>query len=900
MQLRSLCLLLGTLSSLVGCVLLENAFRRDWILHFYGQLQQHRILRSSAVIGLSDNNQLFSIFWNSDQGPEWTVNMREFGKPDKFLLARNDSLIASYTDKSPHLFLFHADLGKFVRKISLKSPAVKVLNFLSSGLIILDKEGDILHSSFQGRLTSILTKNAVKDLKCTYDNGYIYILTDDLSLISISPDLRTQIVRKAGHSLLSGLENLKSLSGEFLVTNKDRIGRILENQINIVSNKDLSGEVHTDGDLIYTLCKNSISFFELKDALLVPLTTHELNYTRLLTFQDASFRKVLLFSTEQGYTLIDYSDLTSSDSLLHVTHIPQKMKQEDCTLFIGVNSNSSLYLRLFLVDNNVIKRSEFSLSSRNWNSSDIALQEDGPTARSILIIDKPYSKKSMKRLRKLVESTDYNFFGSKWIFRLLGNLSDAGEAVWKLMLQPFSSVSRVNRSPTALEQLGMSKLLVYFNENTSTLSATDIADHTSFWKTSLNIGAQKLKKIVDLSSKEQLAVIFDKSIFFIDAKSGKLLREEMFQSNVADILIDSITHERVVMITFEDTRTPTYLTSDNLKEGHRYVKRFVNSIAGFKISEGYPVKTWEFKKSKEIIITFAQKPVDSKTGSVGIPLANRSVLYKYLNPNLVVIMTKELETGSMKLYALDGISGNVLYIQEEQDDIKVDYNSIKVVIDDNWIIYSYFIHYPRVEQRVSVIDLFMSKNEALNSETCDPSLLSSTYPTASSKSFVFPEKIELITSTLTKFGVTTKSIIFLTDDGNLVEVPKYILNSRRIANRKLSKSDRQDDFRMSPYDPVIPFNTLQVLNHQHKLLLSKDTNALSVKETDLESTSVICFSNELNIFCTIVQPSLSFDFLRESFNKNKVILVIVIMLLAYFITSMLVKRKKLNSRWIDQ
>lgn len=42
-------------------------------------------------------------------------------------------------------------------------------------------------------------------------------------------------------------------------------------------------------------------------------------------------------------------------------------------------------------------------------------------------------------------------------------------------------------------------------------------------------------------------------------------------------------------------------------------------------------------------------------------LGDRSVLYKYLNPNLVAIMTADNTHTTLSLYLVDAVSGQVIY-----------------------------------------------------------------------------------------------------------------------------------------------------------------------------------------------------------------------------------------------
>ncbi|GEQ67367.1 hypothetical protein JCM33374_g1031 [Metschnikowia sp. JCM 33374] len=281
------------------------------------------------------------------------------------------------------------------------------------------------------------------------------------------------------------------------------------------------------------------------------------------------------------------------------------------------------------------------------------------------------------------------------------------------------------------------------------------------------------------------------------------------------------------------------------------------------------------------------------TTAGGIARYDRSVLYKYLNPNLVSIISKGKDTLSLSL--VDGITGAVIHTQQHSGET-IDIDSICIIQNDNWVVYSMYVTSPVSEQRIVVIDLFQESKDVSGAPKTS---FKTANVTASTNSFIYPEKILSLASTDTKFGITVKSIIALTESGSLVEIPKYLLNSRRVDGRKMTTNDQMDDFGMLPYEPVIHHNTFKILNHKNKLHISKNNNKILLSPTDLESTSVVCFVNEFNEFCTVVQPSSSYDLLKSEFDKPKLILTIVALLAAYIITKPFVDSKKLNSKWVD-
>ncbi|EGV63215.1 hypothetical protein PSN45_004509 [Yamadazyma tenuis] len=460
-----------------------------------------------------------------------------------------------------------------------------------------------------------------------------------------------------------------------------------------------------------------------------------------------------------------------------------------------------------------------------------------------LLINKPESKQTMDSIQHLVDEIQQNNVLSRFIKRTRRHLVEFGKSI-------ISKVTRLDFNSDHIEitnPYDLEKLLVFVDD--SKLVAVDSLNGDGVWETVIEDGLLDLEENGDTMS----LVYGDKAIT-VSTRDGEI--------------IDS--HDRT--------------SSVDLPQGTIYVKQVENSIQSYKYVDGKLIPTWKFAKDK--IINFAIKP-NTKTGSVGIALHDKSVLYKYLNDNSIAVIAEE--DGILKLYLIDGKSGNVIYVQEHLKSDNIDTKSIKLILDDNWIIYSYFVTEPKYEQRISVVDLF---GEA-------PTKGNFTVPisSSSSKSFIYPERIIDLKSTYTRFGITLKSIIALTEDGDLVELPKYILNSRRIDDRQLSQNDFKDDFRMLPYEPVVARNDYSVLNHGYKLDTGSN-NLILLKDTKLESTSIICMINSRNMFCTRVQPSLSFDNLTEAFQKFRLIITIFVLFVAYFVTKPMVIKKNLNSQWI--
>lgn len=475
------------------------------------------------------------------------------------------------------------------------------------------------------------------------------------------------------------------------------------------------------------------------------------------------------------------------------------------------------------------------------------LAESVPLGKAVLV-DLPPSVAALKKAHELYHD-GYEQLLKRFTKRVRQHLSDLGRA----LLTKLESEEHV-------DPFGIEKLLVYYDEKTGKLVGRNTAFGHVAWELSLK------GDFVDLVAvKSTTYVVFKHAIVTVntDGETKTTNYEQEIQ--------------RVTVV--DDEVVP--VDSSLSRENHYILEKEGDTLHGFKLQNGL-VPTWLFSKGE--ILAYSQNEV--LTSAPGIKRHDRLVLYKYLNPNLVVVLTK---TDKLNVHFLDGITGSVLY-SGSHNDTGIDFSSVQLVQRDNWAVYTYHHQSPKVEQKIVVVDLF-------GEEPRDKSAFDVELPSVVSKAFLFPERILKLASTSSKFGITIKSVIALTESGSLHSLPKFLLNSRRVEG-PITQQDMEDDFHMTPYEPTIARNTYQVLNHKHQLIVAPGSQIL-VAPTELESTAVLCFVNAENEFCTRVQPLLSYDLLSRNFDKVTLVLTIAALLAAYVVLLPFVQAKKLNAKWVD-
>lgn len=380
----------------------------------------------------------------------------------------------------------------------------------------------------------------------------------------------------------------------------------------------------------------------------------------------------------------------------------------------------------------------------------------------------------------------------------------------------------------------------------------------------------------------------------LNAKTGEFIGKKLI---VPPVEVEKLDSDGKFYVEIENEFN--VILYDNLDKpetnsSHFIIKHDSDKVQGLKIVGKKVSQTWKFMtNADEEIVAFASKDKDEKIANVGYVLGDRSVLYKYLYPNLAAFAVLNKPTRILYIHIVDTITGEIIHTAYHDELVHQD-EKINVLFGEHWVIYSYWSNKPYPEQKIVVIDLFESlKSNERFSNSSSSSLDYKHPPAVISKSFILPFKINSMAVSKTRFGVTTKSIIISLTNGQILYLPKYILNSRRVDGRALT-NEEVSEFMLSQYDPIITIDDNFVISH-HRQILGADT-LISIP-TNLESTSIVC-SYGLDVFCTRVSPSLQFDKLTSSFDKVKLIASILMLIVIVLILKPLKDSRNLKALWV--
>ncbi|CCH58540.1 hypothetical protein TBLA_0A07500 [Henningerozyma blattae CBS 6284] len=320
-------------------------------------------------------------------------------------------------------------------------------------------------------------------------------------------------------------------------------------------------------------------------------------------------------------------------------------------------------------------------------------------------------------------------------------------------------------------------------------------------------------------------------------------------------------------------------------------------VYGYIINQKYQIKqSWKHNLNEnEELISFATKDTDPIV-NIGVILGDRSVLYKYLYPNLASYIIHNNDSNQLILNVIDTITGEILYSQV-QNDVFDSTSPVTMVFGEYWIIYSYFSNEPIPEQKIVVVELYESlipnESKSNSSMTIDPTE-GIFKPSAITAAFFFPEQIKQMALSHTKFDITTKAILLELVNGQLTYLPKSILNPRRKPEELMTDADKKE-FMAAPYIPTLPINDHFVISHFRQILSGKNGKLVSVP-TNLESTSSVCLLG-YDLFCTRITPSGPFDVLSPTFEKFNLLGTVILLVTLCLFLRPYVASRRLKTAW---
>ena len=321
-----------------------------------------------------------------------------------------------------------------------------------------------------------------------------------------------------------------------------------------------------------------------------------------------------------------------------------------------------------------------------------------------------------------------------------------------------------------------------------------------------------------------------------------------------------------------------------------------STVRGWRLSKnGKSTLAWQFVPgAREHVQSVRRPPAHDPVASIGKALGDRNVLYKYLNPNILLITTLGIQTSTANFYIVDSTSGAVLHSAVHTD---VDTSQpISSTLTENWFAYSLFSEpkalsedLTQIEQKSTkgyqliISELFESPYPNDRGPQGEFGNVSSTgslftgedemdvHPHVISQIFLLPGPISHMTTTSTLQGITPRSVLCALPQSNaLMSIPRHFLDARRPVGREPTSLEAEEG--LFKYSPVLEFEPKWLLSHKRDLFGISD---VITSPSKLESTSLVFAYGDVDIFGTRVSPIGSFDMLGKGFSKLQLVGTVV-------------------------
>ena len=389
----------------------------------------------------------------------------------------------------------------------------------------------------------------------------------------------------------------------------------------------------------------------------------------------------------------------------------------------------------------------------------------------------------------------------------------------------------------------------------------------------------------------------------VDVFEGKLLKKEDsgdVEVVMATSLIEGKGEKKVVLAvvrshTSGDITTKYYGAEDEnitvLEDLYLAIPDGFGDLHGYQVSPGSSgvKKTFSFSPPELELVTSINTPIrNTPPASIGRVMGDRSVMYKYLNPHMILLTTQRIDdSGTASVYLLDSVSGAVLYSATHTSVDKS--KKIVALLCENWFVYSFYADedvssdVPTAKgYQLVVTELYESplKNDRgpLRSmedfSSFDPQV-AGVKPYAISQTYISPIPIVAMSATTTKQSITTTDLLVFTDSPpSLLSIPKRLLDPRRPIGRDPDANEREEG--LLRYDPVLPVDHRSVLTHKRELMYVEGGKVgISTSPSLMESTSLVVVWSEADVFGTRVTPSGPFDMLGKGFGKAQLVVTVV-------------------------
>lgn len=290
------------------------------------------------------------------------------------------------------------------------------------------------------------------------------------------------------------------------------------------------------------------------------------------------------------------------------------------------------------------------------------------------------------------------------------------------------------------------------------------------------------------------------------------------------------------------------------------------------------------KGQQQIVAIEGKNPIEH-VHSQGRVLADRSVLYKYINPNLIAVATHgpdNIHKYILNVHLLDVVSGSIVFSMSH----KRIRPPLHMVHSENWLVYSYYNDKVR-RTEITSLELYEGKTQA--NSTVWSSLDAPPLPLVERQSYILPVAVSALKETITEKGITNKHLLIGLSTGAVAEMTWALLDPRR----PVTSPEKAREEGIIPYMPELPLPHEIIVNYNQTVA---NIRGIHTAPSGLESSCLV-FVHGLDIFVTRVAPSKTFDLLKEDFDYFMITTVLVLLTSTSYIVKHFASKKAIKQAW---
>ncbi|XP_055587315.1 ER membrane protein complex subunit 1 isoform X2 [Uranotaenia lowii] len=290
------------------------------------------------------------------------------------------------------------------------------------------------------------------------------------------------------------------------------------------------------------------------------------------------------------------------------------------------------------------------------------------------------------------------------------------------------------------------------------------------------------------------------------------------------------------------------------------------------------------ERGQQIVAIESKNPIEH-VHSQGRVLSDRSVLYKYINPNLIAVATHgpdNIHKYILNVHLVDVVSGSIVFSMSH----KRIRPPLHMIHSENWLVYSYYNDKVR-RTEITSVELYEGKTQT--NGTAWSSLDAPPLPLVERQSYIMPVAVASMKETITEKGITNKHVLIGLTTGTVAEMSWAFLDPRR----PVTSPEKAREEGIIPYMPELPM--------PHEILFNYNQTVANIKgihtaPSGLESTCLVLVHG-LDIFVTRVAPSKTFDLLKEDFDYFLITVVLTLLTSTSYIVKHFASKKAIKQAW---